>query len=168
MSDAEPVTRNKKQRAQSEPTLIGELDTGGDILKHLVSKHHHHLAGCVIKLLCTNKEIKSGGRSRPGKVQKTTPLVRFLTRDEYGNNEADFLITVSLPMWNEADNHKRTAILDHLLTSIEAAEDETTGEMKYKIVGPQIAEFAEVVERNGAYNPDLQDMKNVLQHAENT
>lgn len=160
----EQVMTDKKQKT-SEPTLIGDLDSGGDILSNLIRQHHHDLAGVRFRLLCTNKEIKSGGRARPGKVQKATPLIKHLASDEHGN-EPDFLVTVSLPMWNDADDFKRTAILDHLLTCIEATEDEKSGEMKYAIVGPQVSEFAEVVERYGIYNESLKDIAHVITHAE--
>ncbi len=156
------VTRNKKQRAQAEPTLIADLDTGNEILRDLVGKFHHHLAAANIRLLCTNKDLKAGGRPRPGKVSKTTPLLKFLCRDEETGDEPDILILVSLPIWNEADHAGRTAILDHLLSMVEGAEDETTGAMKLNIVGPQVQEFAHVVERRGLYNNDIQDLANVV------
>lgn len=169
MSDInEPVTTSKKKREPAMPTLISSLETGEDILNHLISKHHHHLASLKILLLCTNKEIKSGGRQKPGKVQKTTPLLKYLTTDARSGKEADVIITVSLPAWNEADNHKRHAMLDHLLTCIETTENEENGELKVQIVSPQVAEFAEVIERYGAYNHDLEDVAAVLRAATKT
>lgn len=155
------VTRSTKARASAEPTLIENLGTGDEILQSLVGQFHHHLAAAKIRLLATNKDIKSGGRARPGKVQKTTPLLKFLTRDDEGN-EADILITVSLAVWNPADHAERTAILDHLLSMIEGSEDETTGVTKLNIVAPQVQEFAEVVERRGLYTAEMRDMANVV------
>lgn len=162
-AETDPAITDKKQR-NSEPTLIGDLDSGTDILSNLIRKHHLDLAGCRFRLLCTNKEIKSGGRSRPGKVSKATPLIKHLASDDQGN-EPDFIILVSLTQWNDADLSKRTAILDHLLTCIEAKEDEKSGEMKFTIVGPQVAEFAEIVERHGTYNEALKDIAHVITHA---
>ena len=159
----EPVLRDKKEKTPVEPTLIGLLDSGNDILMELVRKHHSHLASLNILLLCTNKEIKSGGRSRPGKVQKMTPILKYFSRKGNGD-EYDVMITVSLPSWNDAEHMKRTAIIDSLLTSIETVEDETTGALKVSIIGPQVAEFAEIVERYGAYNEGLEDLRNVLEH----
>lgn len=159
----EQVMRDKKEKTPVEPTLIGELESGGEILKDLVRKHHHHLASVNILLLCTNKAIKSGGRERPGKVQKATPLVKFLGRSLDSNGEEpEILITVSLPLWNDADLTQRTAILDHLLTHVQTKEDDTTGENKLTLVSPELAEFVEIVERYGANSPALLDLKNAL------
>lgn len=160
----EQVMRDKKEKTPVEPTLIGELESGGEILDELIRKHHHHLASVKILLLCTNKAIKSGGRERPGKVQKATPLVKFLARAMDPNgNEPDMLVTVSLPQWNDADRLQRTAILDHMLTHIQTKEDDKTGETKLQLVSPELSEFVEIVERYGIANsPALLDLKNVL------
>lgn len=160
----EQVMRDKKEKTPVEPTLIGELESGGEILDELIRKHHHHLASVKILLLCTNKAIKSGGRERPGKVQKATPLIKFLGRSlNDRGDEPDILITVSLTQWNDADRNQRLAILDHLLTCLEAKEDDTTGETKLSIVSPELSEFVEIIERYGIANsPALLDLKNVL------
>ncbi len=157
-----PVMTDKKKREPAEPTLIGDLDSGDDILKELIRTHHHDLATANIRLLCTNKEIKSGGRPRPGKVQKASPLLNFLTRSEKQVEGADFIFLISLPLWNDADRVYRTAILDELLMSIEAKENEETGEMKFSIVGPQVSTSAELIERYGAYTDDLRDLQSVM------
>lgn len=160
-----PVERDKKQKAQAEPTLIGTLDSGQDLLTELVRQHHQHLASLKILLLCTNKSIKQGGRERPGKVQKATPLIKYLTADARTGEGADVLITVSLPVWNAADGVQRQAIIDHLLTCVEVEENEENGDLKVKVVGPQVAEFAEVAERYGAYSTELRDIQSALNHA---
>lgn len=157
-----PVMTDKKKREPAEPTIIGYLDSADDILKELIRDHHHDIASANIALLMTNKEIKSGGRVRPGKVQKASPLLNFLTRSDKLVEGADFLITVTQATWNDADRLGRKAILDELLTCIEAKENEETGEMKFSIVGPQVAAFAELVERYGAYTPELRDLQSVM------
>ncbi len=156
-----PVMTDKKKRDPVEPTLIGYLMSGDDILRELLRDHHHDLATAKIALLTTNKEIKSGGRVRPGKVQKATPLLNFLTRSEKLLEGADFLITVTEVTWNAAERLGRKAILDELLTCIEAKENEEGG-MKFSIVGPQVSAFAELVERYGAYTPELKDLQSVM------
>lgn len=153
----------KRARAEKEPTLIGDLESGHEILRGLIAQFHTHLASVKVRLLCVNKSIKVGGRERPGKVQKTNPLTRFLTRDEETGDEADVLVMVSLPAWNPAPLEERTAMLDHLLSMIEATEDEDNGSIKLTIVSPQVQEFAEVIERRGLYNTDIQDLANVVQ-----
>lgn len=158
-----PVTTDKKKRQPPEPTLIGLLESGQDMLADLIRKHHHHLASVNILLLNTNKEIKTGGRPRMGKVQKATPLVKYLS-SKVGDDGADILITVSQTMWNDAKDIERRAALDHLLTCIEAEEDEESGDLKLKVVAPPVAAFSEIIERYGAFSDELRELKDVLTH----
>lgn len=155
------VTEKKGKRAAAEPTLIGLLESGEEIFQELIRKHHHHLASLKILLLCTNKEIKTGGRQRPGKVQKSTPMLRYLTSNR-GDDGADAIITVSLPMWNDADTKARHAILDQLLTCLEVNEDPETGDLKLAVTSPPLSVFAEIVERYGAFTDELRDLQTVL------
>jgi len=163
--EQEIVLGDKKKRTPPEPTIIGLLESGQDILKELIREHHTHLASVNILLLCTNKEIKTGGRQRAGKVQKATPLLKYLT-SKVGDDGADILITVSLPMWNEADGTNRQAMIDHLLTCVQAEEDEESGALKLSVTSPPLAAFAEIIERYGAYTSELQELRDVLTHTQ--
>ena len=69
--------------------------------------------------------------------------------------ECDYIMTVSLDVWNDLNPNQRTALVDHLLTRCVAVEDPKTGETKYKIRPPQVQEFAEIVERYGTWNDGL-------------
>lgn len=160
-NEAGPVTTDKKgKRQKAEPTLIGDLETGTNILENLLRTDFHDIASVEIRTLCTNKEIKQGGRVRPGKVSKATPIQKYAFRQN--DVEPEVIIMVSLPVWNEADLHKRTAIIAHLLSWIQAEENEEDGELKIKIVSPQVSEFPEIVEKYGAWSPELEDFRQAI------
>ncbi len=162
---------DKRQKSAPEPILYGGFDSVKETARVLISKHYHDIASANILFVSRSKASKSGGKVVPGKVSKVSPLYRYLTaaalaEQQYNGTtikedrpEADFIMEVALDVWNEMSPQQRTALVDHLLARCVGVEDEKTGSMKYSIRSPQVQEFAEVAERNGAWNDDLNDMR---------
>lgn len=171
---AEQVTRSKKKKSESMPTLVSSHEASCDIAAVLISRYHHHLASANIMFLCVNKPIKGVG----GKVQKATPLIKYLAdlqdcemathkhvwHGDLNRDEVDFIVTISLDAWNQADNRKRAAMVDHLLCRMTGQENEETGEMKWKTRDPDVQEFAECAERHGSWNNALEELRDCLTH----
>jgi hypothetical protein len=107
--------------------------------------------------LCRNKASSSGGEKVPGTIKKASPMERHIC-----GGECDFIMTISLDVWNDLNPVQRTALVDHLLTRCVAQEDEKNGEMKYRVRPPQVQEFPEIAERYGTWNDGLVELGNCL------
>jgi len=165
MKEENDAVRNKKERVAPEPLIIGDMDAVREIAQKLIAKHHHELASANIIYLCRNKAAKAAGKLVPGNVKKASPTEAHISRtyfDDAEGQEADFIITVALEVWNGMQPSQRLALVDHLLTRCVGTEDEKTGEMKYGIRPPQVQEFPEVAERHGRWNDDLSELGDCL------
>ena len=156
MSENEAV-RDKKEKSVSIPLLFDDHESSEQIAMNLISKHHHDLADAKFKFLCRNKASVSGGEKVPGTIKKASPMERHIC-----GGECDFIMTVSLDVWNDLSGTQRTALIDHLLTRCVALEDPKNGEMKYKVRPPQVQEFPEIAERYGTWNEGLIELNNSL------
>jgi hypothetical protein len=91
-----------------------------------------------------------------GSVKKMSDLMTYLIN-------VDFMVEVPLEIWNDLDNTKRTALVDHLLErcSGEEDEDEETGDMKWKVREPDVHEFSSILRRYGAWTNELAEFSSV-------
>lgn len=161
----EQATRHKKQKAEAVPLIISSHEASQLLAEQLIKDYHDSLAEANFIFLCRNKPIKQGGRTVGGTVKKANPLERHLGGHLFPEDkEPDFIMMISLDEWNAmAENpRQRQALVDHLLTRCVGDEQED-GSYKYSIRAAQVQEFPEVVERNGRWNADLQEMGNCLQ-----
>ena len=168
------AVRDKKEKAAPEPVLYGGFDAVREIAEKLIPKFHSEIASANILYVSRNKAPKSGGKLVPGKVYKLSPLYRYLTTTSLAEQQkngsmdrdnlpqADFIVEVALETWNPMSPNNRIALIDHLLARCVGVEDEKTGAMKYALRPPQVQEFPEVAERNGAWNDDLGEMRDSL------
>lgn len=173
-SNNNDAVRDKKERPATVPLLYGGFDSVKEVADALIRKHHDHLATANIIFVCRNKEIKSGGRILPGKVSIPNALYKYLTMDALATQngfkaidhdelpQANFIIEVATETWNPASPDRRIAMIDHLLARCVGEEDPKSGEMKWSMRPPQVQEFPEVAERNGAWNDELGEMKDCL------
>lgn len=163
MSQENDAVTQKKTRPAPEPLIIGDFDAGSEIAQKLIPQYHPHLASANIIYLCRNKAPQPGGKKQSGSVKKASPLERHVSRRYFQDGqEADFIVMVSLDVWNDLQPTQRTALIDHLLTQCHGEEDEKSGEMKYSKRAPQVQEFPEVAERHGRWNPDLEELGDCL------
>lgn len=160
------AVRNKKERVAPEPLIIGDSESVAEIASKLIPKYHHELVGANIIYLCRNKSAKSAGKPISGHVKKASPTEAHISRSYFSKNgsdeEADFMITVALEVWNGLQASQRIALVDHLLTRCVGTEDEKTGSMKYNIRPPQVQEFPEIAERHGRWNDELAELGECL------
>jgi len=160
------AVRNKKDRVAPEPLIIGDSESAEETARKLIPKYHPELASANIIYLCRNKAVKSAGKPIPGHVKKASPMEAHISRSYFSANnqdeEANFIMTVALEVWNTMQPNQRIALIDHLLTRCVGTEDEKTGEMKYGIRPPQIQEFSEIAERHGRWNDELAELGDSL------
>lgn len=160
-----PVVRDKKQKSEGpRPVLYDDHPASEELAKKLIKNVHSHIVEARIVYACRDKAQKKGGKLSPGYIKKLSPELQYAFADKVEGDELPhFLMVVALEVWNEMAPNQRTAFIDHLLTRIEAKDDETTGETKFGLRAPEVQEFAEVVERNGKWTPELQNMAEHLE-----
>lgn len=163
MSQENDAVTDKKSRPAPEPLLFGDSDAVKEIAAKIIPKHHSHLAAANIIYLCRNKASQPGGKKQAGGVKKASPVDRHISRHYFQDGqEADFIVTVALDVWNDLQPSQRVALVDHLLTQCHGEEDEKSGEMKFSKRAPQVQEFPEVAERHGRWNADLEELGDCL------
>ena len=156
MSENDAV-RSKREKTVSIPLLFCDHEASEEIANKLISKHHHDLASAKFKFLCRDKSAMAGGEKIPGTIKKASPMEKHIC-----GGECDFIMTISLDVWNDFSNTQRTALIDHLLTRCVAQEDPKSGDMKYKVRPPQVQEFPEIAERYGTWNDGLVELNSCL------
>ncbi len=155
MSQENDAVRDKEKKSEKVPLLWGEMEAVAEIAEKLIPKHHPHLATARIEYMCRNIAAKRGGRPVAGNVYKMSGKWEYLTGK-------DLAVEVALEVWNDLAPNQRVALVDHLLTRIVGEETEENGTMKYKIVLPEVQEFAEIAERHGQWNEGLVEIEKCL------
>lgn len=155
-----PVSRDKKQKSEGpREVLYDDHPASEEVARKIIKSSHSHLVEARIVFACRDKAQKKGGKASPGYIKKLSPELKYAFAEKIdGDDLPHFLMVVALEVWNEMAPNQRTAFVDHLLTRIEAKDDETTGDTKWGLRAPEVQEFAEVVERNGKWTPELQNM----------
>ena len=136
--------------------LFGFAQTVEDVAARIIPTFHPELATARIKYVGVDKASKSNGKVVLGKSGRISGMNALLT-------DADFYVLVALDQWNEMDDRKRTALVDHLLEACTGEEDEQNGTMKWKMRKPDIHEFTSVLHRHGAWTEELSGMVEVAQ-----
>lgn len=136
-------------------TVYGEAEEVGKIAEHLISNYHPELASARFRFLFKDKASKKGGRPVMGSIKKMSDQMLYLI-------EVDFLMEVPLEVWNELDNTKRTALVDHLLERCTGEESEESGEMKWSVREPDVHEFNSILRRYGAWTDELTQFATVV------
>lgn len=135
-------------------TIYGEAEELQAIAEDLISNYHPELATAKFRFLLKDKASKKNGKPVLGSVKKTSDLIFYLS-------DAHFIVEVPLEIWNTLDNHKRTALVDHLLERCTGTENEETGEMKWSTRDPDVHEFASILRRYGAWTDTLIEFSSV-------
>lgn len=134
--------------------MYGEAEEAEKIANHLIATYHPELATARFRYLFKEKASKKGGKPVMGSVKKMSDLMIYLIN-------VDFMVEIPLDIWNELDNTKRTALVDHLLERCSGEEDEETGEMKWKVREPDVHEFSSILRRYGAWTNELAEFSSV-------
>lgn len=127
-----------------------------ELANQLLPTYHPELATARIAYIFVDIASKKNGLPVLGKVRKVSGALEFLL-------EKDFIIEVALDQWNDADDRKRRALIDHLLENCTGVEDEKTGDMKWTTRGPDVHEFTSILNRHGAWTAELSGMVEVAQ-----
>lgn len=138
------------------PRLYGSAEQVEEIAQRLLPTYHPELATARIMYIFVDVASKKNGRPVFGKASRVSGKWEYLTGQ-------DFVIEVALDEWNNLDNRKREALVDHLLENCTGEEDETNGDMKWKVRTPDIQEFTSILNRHGAWNEELAGLVEVAQ-----
>lgn len=135
------------------------------IARDLISQYHPHLAeegDVLLSCVTTTARRTSGGQEVYASTIKASDLVRFFAPlSEKAGRKPDFVILISESAWAFADARERAAMIDHCLCCI-TARDGKRGRT-YKLVGPDVHEFASVIERHGLWHLQLKLMGRATQ-----
>lgn len=132
-------------------------EAGKDIYKaanKLISKYHPHLAEINDQIFIYFKEKAAtpGGVIVAGKTKKAAPLLAqgLVTENKH---KITFCIEIAHDYWKLLNDRQKTALLDHHLCAMTAAENAQTGVTAYGCKPPDFVGFREEVERWGLWRP---------------
>jgi hypothetical protein len=131
----------------------------------LHNPRHEHLADAKIAWLWTTAENTARDKAVAGECRQPGPpskkwqsaQSRWLLRHWFGDDEWDFIITISAPYAEFADDWSFCALIEHELCH--AAQDidmngeprfDREGRPMFRLVGHDVEQFHDVVERYGA------------------
>ena len=125
------------------------------VLDEVVYDHHEDLGGNDPRIECVmlDKTPKQGGHEILGRVTKVQGLHGWLAAEERSHafdDNALFVLKVPVTKWNELEDWRRKALVDHLASHIQY-DYETEN---WRIVKPEFGEFPWIVERYGFWRPD--------------
>ena len=146
-----PVQKSKK--------VYGEADEVRDIAMQLIPTYHPELASARIRYVWVSEASKKNGKPVLAKASKVSDLQSYLIVGE--GEDLNFLLVFALDQWNELDNRKRVALVDHMLEGCTGEEDEQTGDMKWATRTPEVQEFTSILNRHGAWTDELSGMVEV-------
>lgn len=120
-----------------------------DMVKDLVGKYHPDLALVVdeIAVVMREKAGQRGGKAILGKSSKASPLFGVL-----GDTDYKFILEIGGDAWLELTTRQQNALLDHLLCSCRAEEDDK-GTLKYSIAPPDVNFYWDELDRWGDWRP---------------
>jgi hypothetical protein len=145
-----------------------------DIAERLIMAHHPNLELWMdeIRYVFRNEAAKSKGKTVFGKAHKVTALACYLATNSPGDmNSFDdsppppadmFVMEIAHDVWEVLTREQREALVDHELQHMDVlyAED---GSFKRVIRPHDIEEFNAIVQRHGAWRPDIKDFADALQ-----
>ena len=117
--------------------------------------HATRLSGFEILYLFRDEPATVKGKVKLGQAKKPNPLTVFLCEKAF-DVRPDFLIEIAGELWKELAPFQREALLDHELAHFDCQETKD-GETVPTLRAHDVEEFREVLERRGAWMPDLKD-----------
>lgn len=120
-------------------------------VKELIRANHPDLfiVSEEIVVLFRERASKSGGVPIYGKPMRVSARSNALAGEDY-----KFVLELGADTWeDELTARQREALLDSLLTACRCEEDPKSGELKLKVVKPDIVGFRENIERYGYWMP---------------
>lgn len=138
------------------------LDAPPDVVSlaaELIAGWHQDLAGARIEFVFVKPTPKSKGRRILGRARKITGLNAHLARhassdslDTLAEPAPFFVIELARIPWTSMERSERLALLDHELSHCYVDDDGALA-----LVPHDVEEFTAVLERRGAWTPDLEE-----------
>lgn len=143
----------KSEKKKPEQWIAGsEVRT---LAESIIAEHHPHLATASILYVMRYPSWKSKGNPVGGCARLATPFDRAALDDK----ALAFVITLNAEEWERLPLPTQTALLDHELCHCEYdfnKESDDDPLAAYCIVGHDVEEFGDVIERHGLWTNDLQ------------
>ena len=116
----------------------------------LLNDYHSDLVEARFLTIFRRGEWKSQNISVWAKTKKISEETETLLGDE-----ADYLITVNMDVWELLDEDQRIALIDHELCHCLRGDDDKYGNPTWKIVGHDIEEFFAIIRRRGDWSANI-------------
>ena len=132
-----------------------------DQVHKLINDNHPQLSYLIEEICVVFREKAQvrGGQTVFGKVSKCSDLINAM-----GNTNYALIVELGADTWtNDLDGDAQEALLDSLLCSVSVEENAKTGEMKIKILNPDIQAFRSNIEKYGMWMPKQEDLTDVLE-----
>lgn len=131
--------------------IFAKSDDVRVVAEDLIGRYHQHLLGVRVEYLFSSKTPKSKGSEVWGSARKISGLSAFLAGDHSENpNDSFFVIVISRPIWDQIDEAKRRALVDHELCHCWVNEE---GDLT--TIGHDLEEFGAIVHRHGQWREDI-------------
>jgi hypothetical protein len=140
-----------EEKAPGKYELAPEVET---IARKLIEKYHGHLTNAKIIYLFRTGNWSTRHRETWGQVKKITGETKLLTGE-------DFRFILHKEVWEQLNEKDREAYIDHYLESM-CEEEDSLGNPKYFIQGPDFVGFLANIKRFGLWNPELKKVKENL------
>lgn len=131
------------------PRVFSGAEAVESLAGGLIPNYHTELVTARMMYVFVDQAAKKGGKELWGKAQKVSGIWEWVV-------EKDFVITVPADKWITLNEAQQTALVDHLLERCTGEEDEKSGEITWKIREPDVQEFSNILQRHGAWHPDLE------------
>lgn len=125
------------------------------IAERLIPEFHRHLENATIAYLFTDAKRTKNKKIVLGTAKKTSPMEHFLSQRQDAEG-ADFILMFGIEEWFKLSESQRIALVDHELAHCTVDYNEETDEPSWAIRSHDVEEFAEIIERHGLWEPNLE------------
>jgi hypothetical protein len=143
-----------------------------EIADRLIPEHHQEIELWMdeIRYVFRDKAAKSKGRVVLGKAHKLGGMACYLIHsapgdlNEFGDQAGDmFVVEIAEDAWETLTMRQKEALVDHELAHLSISINEEDGSIQRNIRGHSVEEFTEIIQRHGAWKPDLMEFAEALQ-----
>ncbi len=137
---------NGKQQRKKDWRRMLEADP---LVQDLVKKFHQALERAKIIVLGKPKAGKKHGRLVYATAHRVSEAMAVLFKEVAGE-DVHYYILVGLDAWEHLDTKHRRIVLDRALCHFAGQDGE-----KWIMRGPDVEEFTAILQRHGAWSPEL-------------